>query len=313
MRVTISTTWRWWSMRATRPTKLVSSSGSMSTAASGVRLIGSPAGIWNSTLPTSGDLRSASVNSRPQDGHRSWLSGRQSARQRPAAPVLACAVEPGALRLRPLLLRALEAVDELQGGVELLRPSRVLRRDPPVEQAEGVADDAVRLGDDRLAGGDGQELRALRLAARRTDGDDPKAEMFAGAVRSRLGDALQDEVGQIEAQLRSDPRRRMRRRRGRLHRCARQRQCADRHRAASHSPMLPGRPWHRCRRARSGADDRARGLGLSADCQPRMRRWPCPPAQLNGLRDGFGRCFLHAGRRSNRRQPRGCPRPPVCK
>jgi len=38
--------------------------------------------------------------------------------------------------------------------------------------------------------------------------------------------------------------------------------------------MLPGRPWHRCRRARWGADDRARGLGLSADCQPRMRGGP---------------------------------------
>ena len=119
----------------------------------------------------------------------------------PAAPELARAVEPGALRLRPLLLGSLQAVDELQGRVELLRPRRVLRRDPPVEQAEGVADHAVRLGDDRLAGGDGQELGALGLPAGRTDGQDAQTEMVAGAVRPRLRDALEHEVGKIETQL----------------------------------------------------------------------------------------------------------------
>ena len=102
-----------------------------------------------------------------------------------AAPELAGAVESGPLRLRSLLLCALEAVDELQRRVELLRARRVLRRDPPVEQAEGVADDAVRLGDDRLARGDRQELCALRLASGRPDRDDAKAEMLAGTVRAR--------------------------------------------------------------------------------------------------------------------------------
>src|SRR5580700_8816988 len=118
-----------------------------------------------------------------------------------AAPELARAVETGALGLCPLLFGSLQAVDELQGRVELLRPRRVLRRDPPVEQAEGVADDAVRLGDDRLARGDGEELGALGLAARRTDGEDPETEVVAGAVRPGLRDALQHEVGKIETQL----------------------------------------------------------------------------------------------------------------
>ena len=82
VRQVTSTVWRWWSMRDTRPTKLGSSSGSTSTAASGVRLICSPSGTVNSTLPTSGWRRSASVNSWPHDGQRSWSAGRQSARQR---------------------------------------------------------------------------------------------------------------------------------------------------------------------------------------------------------------------------------------
>src|ERR1700730_14803834 len=124
--------------------------------------------------------------------------------QRPAgaaAPELARAVEPGPLGLRPLLLRPLEAVDELKGRIELSRPRRVLRRDPPVEEAEGVADHSVRLGHDRLAGGDGQELRPFGLPPGRTDGQDAQPEVFTRAVRAGLGDALQHEVGKVEAQL----------------------------------------------------------------------------------------------------------------
>ena len=81
VRVATSTVCRRWSIRETRPTKLGSSSGSTSTAASGARLIGSPSGTANSTLPISGWLRSASLNSRPQDGHRVCSPGRQRARQ----------------------------------------------------------------------------------------------------------------------------------------------------------------------------------------------------------------------------------------
>ena len=119
----------------------------------------------------------------------------------PAAPELTRAVEPGALGLCPLLLGPLQAVDQLQGRVELLRPRRMLRRDAPVEQAEGIADHAVRLGHDRLAGGDGEELRTLRLTAGRTDGQDPETQVITRAVRSGLRDALQHEIGEIETQL----------------------------------------------------------------------------------------------------------------
>ena len=118
-----------------------------------------------------------------------------------AAPVLSRPVEPRSLRLSALLLRPFQAVNELEGRVELLGPGRVLGRDPPVEQPEGVAHHAVRLGHDRLAGGDRQELRALGLAAGGADGDDPEPEVLPAAVRSGLRYALEDEVGKIEPQL----------------------------------------------------------------------------------------------------------------
>ena len=230
----------------------------------------------------------------------------------PAAEVLAGAVEPGPLRLGALLLGALEAVDQLESCVQLSRPRRVLRRDAPVEQPEGVADDTVRLGDDRFTSGDREELCALGLPSGGPDRDNSKAEMLARAVGPGLWDALEHEVGKVEAQLR------------RVLVPERDRDVADFTDALGKDGARVGagvRAVRPCFKddhgiAAVGHDQvqtierevwgYQRTVNLGRGGGPVHRRNDWTSGRLPAL-------LFDAGRRSNRRQPRGGPKAPVCK
>ena len=88
-----------------------------------------------------------------------------------------------------------------QRGVELLGFGRLLRRFAPIEKTKRVARDSVRRRHHRLSRGDGEQLGAVRMIARRFDRQHPQPQVLAIAVETGLCHALQGQVRQAQLEL----------------------------------------------------------------------------------------------------------------